>query len=138
MVNISFEKKVIMKLLGCSEIDLKLYENFINKFEEIYGSNLFNSFINYLKERVFKVRKEIIPEKGINKVIRYFLICNVIYEFEKQNNFEFKSFFTDIYEADYTNPNFRFDFDFFKELESELTENKIQKLVKELKCFLEM
>lgn len=126
-----------MKLLECSEIDLKLYENFINKFEEVYGSDLFNSFINYLKEHVFKVRKEIIPEEGINKMIRYFLICNVIYEFEKQNNFEFKSFFIDIYEADYTNPKFHFDIDFFKELKPELTENKIQKLVKELNCFLE-
>jgi len=87
MISISFEKKVMMRLLECIEIDLKYVENFINKFEKRYGSNLFDSFINDLKEKIF-----CFPKKNINGLIRYYLICNVFYEFEKQNKFDFESF----------------------------------------------
>lgn len=41
MVTISFEKEVMTRLLEYIGIDLKYVENFINKFEKRYGSNLF-------------------------------------------------------------------------------------------------
>ncbi|KKN06487.1 hypothetical protein LCGC14_1076790 [marine sediment metagenome] len=132
VVYISFEKKVITALWERTDIDLKYVETFIIKFEKRYGSNLFDSFINHLKENLFDITRE-----GINGLIRYYLICNVFYEFERQHNFDFKSFFDDIGNVDYTDPEFRFHPSFFKEFESELDEESIIKLVEDLNWFLE-
>ncbi len=132
VVDSSFEKKVLTNLLECNDIDLKYIENFIIKFEEKYGSNLFNNFIVDLKEKIFEI-----PRENINGLIRYYLICNVFYEFEKQHDYDFESFFDNIGDIDYTDSKFRFHPSFFKELKSELSEELVIKLVEDLNCFLE-
>jgi len=134
VVIISFEKKVLLEILNCSEVEFNNFQEFIKRFKERYNRNFYNKFIEIIKERDVLFYE---GSKSVN-LMRYYLLCEVVEEIESQQEELFwADFFDALIEIDYSDAIFRFGPSFFREIEG-IEENLAKKLTKELNFFLEI